>query len=28
EVAYKFGNWLDLAFYQKVLSTPAHPNEE
>lgn len=28
EAAYKFGSWLDLAFYQKVLSTPAHPNEE
>ncbi|MDQ8034291.1 MAG: N-acetyltransferase family protein [Bordetella sp.] len=28
EVAYKFGRWLDLAFYQKVLATPAQPNED
>ncbi|HEJ1327426.1 GNAT family N-acetyltransferase [Pseudomonas aeruginosa] len=28
EVAYKFGRWLDLAFYQKVLATPTHPNED
>jgi len=24
---YKFGQWRDLAFYQLVLSTPAHPVE-
>ena len=28
EAAYKFGNWLDLAFYQKILSTPARPTED
>ena len=28
EVAYKFGRWLDLAFYQKVLATPLQPNED
>jgi len=22
---YKFGRWLDLAFYQKILATPANP---
>ena len=22
---FKFGRWLDLAFYQKLLDTPAHP---
>lgn len=27
EAAYKFGKWLDLAFYQKILATPAHPAE-
>ncbi len=25
EAAFKFGRWLDLAFYQKVLETPAEP---
>lgn len=25
EVAFKFGRWLDLAFYQRVLATPAQP---
>jgi phosphinothricin acetyltransferase len=25
EAAFKFGRWLDLAFYQKVLDTPAGP---
>lgn len=27
EVGYKFGDWLDAAFYQKILSTPTQPNE-
>lgn len=26
ESAFKFDRWLDLAFYQRVLSTPIHPN--
>ncbi|MDN0074542.1 N-acetyltransferase family protein [Crenobacter sp. SG2303] len=25
EVGFKFGRWLDLAFYQLLLDTPAHP---
>ncbi|MEW9899207.1 N-acetyltransferase family protein [Chitinivorax sp. PXF-14] len=25
EVGFKFGRWLDLAFYQLLLETPAHP---
>ena len=25
---YKFGKWLDLAFYQLILKTPANPVEE
>ena len=25
QVGYKFGRWLDLAFYQKILATPATP---
>lgn len=25
EVGFKFGRWLDLAFYQLILDTPAHP---
>lgn len=25
---YKFGRWLDLAFYQLILKTPLHPVEE
>jgi len=28
EVGYKFGQWLDLVFMQKILSTPAHPQED
>ena len=28
EVGYKFGNWLDAAFYQLTLKTPEIPNEE
>lgn len=27
EVGYKFGKWLDAAFYQLILKTPEHPNE-
>jgi phosphinothricin acetyltransferase len=25
QVGFKFGRWLDLAFYQKILATPASP---
>ncbi|WP_224982573.1 GNAT family N-acetyltransferase [Geomonas agri] len=25
QVGFKFGKWLDLAFYQLLLDTPAHP---
>lgn len=25
QAGYKFGRWLDLAFYQLILDTPAHP---
>ena len=25
---FKFGRWLDLAFYQLVLATPAHPADD
>lgn len=25
EVGFKFGRWLDLAFYQQILDTPLHP---
>jgi len=25
EVGYKFGKWLDAAFYQLTLKTPEHP---
>lgn len=28
QVGFKFGTWLDLAFYQRLLDTPAHPDEE
>lgn len=28
EVGYKFGKWLDAAFYQLILKTPAQPNED
>lgn len=28
QAAYKFGAWLDLAFYQKILDTPVHPTED
>jgi L-amino acid N-acyltransferase YncA len=27
QVGYKFGKWLDLAFLQLILKTPAHPVE-
>ncbi len=27
QVGYKFGRWLDVALYQLLLNTPAHPNE-
>ncbi len=27
QAGYKFGRWLDLAFYQKILSTPSSPSE-
>jgi L-amino acid N-acyltransferase YncA len=25
QAGFKFGRWLDLAFYQKILATPAYP---
>ena len=25
QAGFKFGRWLDLAFYQKILATPASP---
>jgi L-amino acid N-acyltransferase YncA len=28
EAGYKFGRWLDLVFYQRILATPARPVEE
>ena len=28
QAGYKFGRWLDLAFYQKILVTPREPNED
>ncbi len=28
EAGYKFGRWLDLAFYQKILNSPTHPTED
>lgn len=28
EAGYKFGRWLDLVFYQKILSSPSHPTED
>ena len=27
QAGYKFGKWLDLAFYQLILKTPLYPNE-
>lgn len=28
QVGFKFGRWLDVVFYQKLLPTPASPNEK
>lgn len=28
ETGYKFGKWLDAAFYQLILKTPENPNED
>ncbi len=28
ESAYKFGRWLDLAFYQRIFKTPDQPKED
>jgi phosphinothricin acetyltransferase len=28
QVGFKFGRWLDLAFYQLLLDTPAHPVDD
>jgi L-amino acid N-acyltransferase len=28
QAGYKFGRWLDLAFYQLILKTPEHPVED
>ena len=28
QAAFKFGAWCDLAFYQLILDTPAHPMED
>ncbi|WP_020561121.1 GNAT family N-acetyltransferase [Thiofilum flexile] len=28
QVGFKFGRWLDLAFYQLLLDTPTHPVED
>lgn len=28
QVGYKFGRWLDLAFYELLLGTPEHPTED
>jgi len=28
QAGYKFGRWLDLAFYQLILPTPTAPNED
>jgi phosphinothricin acetyltransferase len=27
QAGYKFGRWLDFAFYQLILETPINPNE-
>lgn len=27
ECGFKFGGWLDLAFYQRILRTPRHPTD-
>ena len=28
QAAFKFGQWLDLGFYQRILETPASPTED
>lgn len=28
QTGYKFGRWLDLAFYQLILKTPLHPQQD
>lgn len=28
EAGFKFGRWLDLAFYQRILATPADPHDD
>ncbi|MFA0923510.1 GNAT family N-acetyltransferase [Xanthomonas fragariae] len=28
EVGFKFGRWLDLAFYQRILTTPSDPHDD
>lgn len=28
QAGYKFSRWLDLQFYQKLLTTPVHPDEK
>ncbi|ASK90754.1 GNAT family N-acetyltransferase [Xanthomonas campestris pv. trichodesmae] len=28
EAGFKFGRWLDLAFYQRILDTPADPHDD
>jgi phosphinothricin acetyltransferase len=28
QVGFKFGEWLDMAFYQLLLNTPLHPEED
>ncbi|QJD69065.1 N-acetyltransferase [Xanthomonas campestris pv. badrii] len=28
EAGFKFGRWLDLAFYQRILATPAEPHDD
>ena len=28
QAGYKFGKWLDLAFYQLILKTPEFPEED
>lgn len=28
QVGFKFGRWLDLKFFERLLSTPAHPTED
>ncbi|MDB5051569.1 MAG: hypothetical protein JWO30_4640 [Fibrobacteres bacterium] len=28
QAGYKFGKWLDLMFFQKMLGTPVNPSED